>query len=181
MSLATILETVAGLLLVFFVPGYALCRATFPEWRLRGPGALRRLVETLTVSFVLNIVLTVLVGYALLSLAPGGFQAFWTDPVLEACLLGVAGAGFVAAAFRGAFSREVPRPRPEARPPSGEEGAWELTLELERLRREERRIRHALRVPKGSVADEEALRARLREVEAQSTDLARRREAEYAE
>jgi hypothetical protein len=147
---------------------------------LRRPSALRRLVETLTLSFLLSIVLTVLVGYVLLSVAPGGFQAFWTDPVLEAALFAITVVGLGVAVARGAFSKEMPsRPGPEARP--GEEGAWELSLELDRLHQEERRLLHALRTPKRSPAETEALRERLHEVQAKRTDLVRRREAEYAE
>jgi hypothetical protein len=180
MSVLSIPDAVAGFLLLFFAPGYALTRALFPEWRLRPPSALRRLVETLTLSFVLSVVLTVIVGYALLSWAPGGFQAFWSDPVLEGFLFAITLVGLGAAAVRGAFAKEPPAP-PSDEPGSGEEGAWALSLELERLHREERRILHALRTPKQSASEADALRERLKEVQARRTDLARRREAEYAQ
>ncbi len=179
LSLANGPEAVAGFLLVFFVPGYALTRALFPEWRLKRPGALRRLVETLTLSFVLSIVLTVLVGYLLLSLAPRGFQAYWSDPLLEAVLFVIAAAGLVTAALRGAFGRGASVPSTSPSGP-GEEGAWELTLELDRLRREERRLVHALRRSPGTSGDNAALEARLQEVRERSADLARQRDAEYA-
>jgi uncharacterized membrane protein len=180
MSLLSVPEALAGLLLVFFVPGYALTRAVFPEWRLRPPHTLRVLVETLTLSFVLSLVLTVLVGYLLLSVAPGGFRAFWSDPVLEGALFALAVAALGIAAARGAFAKVAPAAPPKEDRP-GEEGAWELSRELDRLQREERRLRHDLRVSSGTPTETAALRERLREVQAQTTDLARRREAEYAQ
>jgi hypothetical protein len=179
MTLVGSLEAVVGGLLLFFVPGFFTSRALFPEWRLRGPAALRRLVETLTLSFVLSVTLTVLVGYLLLAAAPGGFQAYWTDPVLEAALAAVAVAAFGAGVLRGAYGREVPDRRP-TQPDAGGSGAWDLTRELDRLRQEERRLRHALRVSTGS-AEEHEIRERLTKVQADTDALRRRREAEYAE
>jgi hypothetical protein len=172
-------EAAAGVLLVFFVPGYALTRATFPEWRLRGPVALLRLVETLTLAFVLSVVLTVIVGYVLLAAAPGGFQSYWTDPVLEAALAGVAAAGFAAAWVQGAFRREPPA-SPAAEGGAGDEGAWELTQELEAIAREERRIAHALRTHTDDQKEEARLREELERLRARREALRQHREAQYA-
>jgi hypothetical protein len=180
MTLLGGLEAIAGGLLVFFVPGFFLTRALFPEWRLHGPAGLRRLIETLTLSFVLSVTLTVLVGYLLLTAAPGGFQAYWTDPVLEATLSGVAVTAFAAGVLRSAYAREAPEARPRAEPDPGGSGAWELTRELDRLGREERRLRHALRVSPGG-PDEREIRERLEEVRSATEELRRHREAEYAE
>jgi uncharacterized membrane protein len=180
MSLASPLEAVAGLLLVFFVPGYAVTRALFPEWRLVRPSVLRRLVEILTLSFVLSIVLTVLIGYLLLAVAPGGFRAFWTDPTLEVALLAVTVTAFAAAAVRGAFGA-VPVTPHTVKGAEAEEGAWELSLELDRLGREERRILRALRGASRTPDEESDLQERLRTVRARSLDLAREREARYGE
>jgi len=91
MTILSVVEGVAGGLLLFFVPGYALTKAVFPEWRVRGRNAGRRLVEVVTLSFVTSIGLTVVVGFGLLDLAPGGFSAAWSDPLLEAALAAVAG------------------------------------------------------------------------------------------
>ena len=180
MSILGGLEAIAGGLLVFLVPGFFLTRALFPEWRFRGSAAARRLLETLTLSFVLSVTLTVLVGYLLLTLAPGGFQAYWSDPVLEAVLAGVALAAAAAGLLRGAYAREPPAPWPSPEPDPGGSGAWELTRELDRLNREERRLRHALRVsPTG--ADGHALRQQLEQVRSEAEALRRHREAEYAE
>ncbi|MGA8303254.1 MAG: DUF1616 domain-containing protein [Thermoplasmata archaeon] len=175
---ANLPEVIAGALLVFFLPGYTVTRALFPEWRLRGPGAYLRWLETVALALVTSVVLTVLVGYVLLAAAPGGFQAYWTDPVLEVSLSGVALVAFTAGWVRGAYRREPP-PSPAVAEESGEEGAWELTRELERLGREERRLAHALRTSKGP-GDEERLRDELARVRAERDHLRERREAEYA-
>jgi hypothetical protein len=172
-------EAFAGLVLVFFLPGYLLTRATFPEWRLRGREAFLRLLETLTLGFVLSVVLTVLVG-TLLLLTPGGFQAYWSDPVLESVLAAIALVAFVAGWFRGAYHRETPPAPVPGAGGSGEAGAWELSRQLEALGREERRLRHALRVG-GQPANETArLEAQLVELESRREALRREREAEYA-
>ena len=172
-------ESVVGGLILFFVPGFFVARALFPEWKFRGPGALMRIVETVTLSFVLSLVLTVLAGYVLLSAAPGGFQSAWSDPVLEAILAGVAVVALGAAIARGAFSRAGPTV-PRAASDAGEYDAWELSRELERLGREERHLEHALRATHGT---EEArqIREHLEQVRAKTDELRRRREAEYAE
>jgi Protein of unknown function (DUF1616) len=173
------LETIVGGLLVFFVPGYFTTRALFPEWRLRGPTAPRRLVETLTLSFVLSVTWTVLVGYLLLTTAPGGFQAYWTDPVLEGVLAGVSVVALGAGVVRGAYGRTMV-PSARAEPDPAGSGAWELSRELDRLEREERRLRRALRSSVGSDKERD-LQDRLATVESQTEELRRRREAEYAE
>ncbi|HTT73778.1 MAG TPA: DUF1616 domain-containing protein [Thermoplasmata archaeon] len=177
MAVVAAFEAVAGGALVFFVPGYAVTKALFPDWRVRGAERSLRLLEIVTLSFVLSVVLTVLLGYLLLVAAPAGFQSYWSDPALEVGLAVVAATGLVAAVARGAFQRVPPAPRaPE--PSGGEEGAWELSRELERLAREERRLEHALRVH--GAADAAELRARLDEIRAQRDSLAASREAEYA-
>ncbi|MGA9840161.1 MAG: DUF1616 domain-containing protein [Thermoplasmata archaeon] len=171
-------EAVAGLFLVFFLPGYALTRAMFPEWRLRGPAAFLRLVETVTLAFVLSVGLTVLAGYLLLTVAPGGFRAYWSDPVLEAVLAGITVVAFVAGWVEGAYRREPPSTH-VADGGLGDEGAWELTRELDRLGREERRLNHALRtlaVP----SDEPRIREELTQVRARREELRQVREVEYA-
>jgi uncharacterized membrane protein len=178
MTGATLPEAIVGFVLVFFAPGYAVTRAVFPEWRLRGPEASRRLVEIVTLSFVLSVVLTVLVGYALLAAAPGGFQAYWSDPVLEVTLAAIAAVVAVAAWARGAFGR-VPVGMPEAEA-SAEEGAWDLSRELDRLDMEARRLRHQLRTGAPDPGERDRLAARLEEIRAESAELARQREGEYA-
>lgn len=180
MSAISPIETVVGGLLVFVLPGLAVSRALFPEWPLTGPLALRRWVELLTLAFVLSVVLTVLVGYFLLVGAPGGFRAAWSDPVLEEALAAITVVAVVFGYFRGAYRRGPPVPT-RAVPPAPEEGAFELTRRLDRLNREERRIRHALRTGTKDEGERHRLAARLEELRAEGADLARQREAEYAE
>ncbi len=179
MTLLGLAEGVAGGLLLFFLPGYAVTKALFPEWRVRGPEGGRRLLETVTLSFVTSIGLTVVVGFGILDLVPGGFAAAWSDPVLEATLAAVALVGFVAAFFRGAFARTPPA-TPATVGAAGEEGAWELSRELERLGRDERRLEHALRVSAQSPAEVTRLTTELQSVRAERDALRRKREDEYA-
>jgi hypothetical protein len=178
MPTANLPEAITGLLLVFLVPGFTLTKALFPEWRVRGPEGLRRLVELVTLSFVLSVVLTVLVGYVWLVSLPGGFQASWSDPGVEATLAGISVVGFVAGYLRGAYRREAPpsptvRGEPEADP-------FELTRLLDRLAREERRIQHELRVRVRDEHERGRLERRLEEIRAETAELARRQEASYA-
>jgi uncharacterized protein DUF1616 len=171
-------EVAAGLLLLFFVPGYTLAKATFPEWRIRGPGATLLLLEIATLSFVTSIVLTVLVGYFLLTAGPAGFQADWSDPVLEAILAGIAAVGFGIGWARGAY-RRVP-PAPSAPEPPDERGAWELVQELDRLHRDERRLQHDLRRAGSDAAESDRLRRELERIRSEAAALRARRESEYA-
>ncbi len=175
---AAVWEVVVGVPLLFFVPGYTIAKATFPEWRVRGPTALRRALEIGTLAFVLSVVLTVLAGELLLAAAPGGFQANWTDPVLESVLAGVALVGLLAGWLRGAYARAAPTP-PVPEPDAGEEGAWELTRRLEELGREERRLRHDLRVSDAPEAQRAAIRAEIDRLVGEQEALGREREAAY--
>jgi hypothetical protein len=163
---------------VFFVPGYTLTKATFPEWRMRGSAALLRLLETFTLAFVLSVVVTILVGYLLLAATPGGFQAYYRNPVLEASLAGVAVVGFAVGWYRGAY-RRVPPPRTASEAQPGSEGAWELSRELDRLGREERRLNHELRTRSSGSAEESVLRENLERIRARREELRTYREAEY--
>ncbi len=177
MDLVGGLEAVAGGLLLFFLPGFAFTRAVFPDWRLRGPGAARRALVTGTLSFVLSLVLTLLVGYALLTVRPGGFVASWCDPVLELALLVVAGVAGAVGWWEGAYAKVPPPPR-RLEEDSGNEGAWELSRARDRLGREERSLAHRLRVgPHPEAASD--LKARLEEVREERERLQREREAEY--
>ena len=180
MSGTTAVEAAAGLLLVFLLPGYTTTRAIFPEWRVRGPGAWRVGLEVVTLSFVLSLGWTLVLGYLLLAGAPGGFQASWSDPELEVGLLVVTLLAFVAGWRVGAYATEPP---PSAAPAqSGEEGAWELTRHLDANAREERRLEHALRVGPSTEAPGPAeLQRRLDELHAEDDRLRQDREHEYAE
>jgi Protein of unknown function (DUF1616) len=173
-------EVVIGLPLVFFVPGYTVAKALFPEWRVRGSLRWRRLLEIATLAFVLSVVLTVLVGGLLLAASPSGFQASWSDPEVEVILGAVALVGFVAGWVRGSYGREPPSVRtPEEEP--GAEGAWELQLRLDELAREERRVRHRLRAGGVSGAERSNLEGDLERLRGEQESLGRSREAEYGQ
>jgi hypothetical protein len=176
---ASPLEILAGLLLVFALPGYAITRATFPEWRLRGPDALLRAVEIGTLSLVLSVTVTILVGFVLGNLPGSFFQAGWSDPLLEAVLGAIAAVALVAAVLRGAF-RRVPPSAPAPEPAPGEEGPLALARELEADRREVRRLRHALRTLKADDPQRIHLEEELHATERRAQERLAAREAEYA-
>lgn len=172
------LLAIVGGLLVFVLPGFAVSKATFPEWRAWGPpegwvGTVRLAASSL----VLSVALTVLVGFGLLN-SPGGFQASWSDPMLEVILAAITAVGLAIGLLRGGFSRR--RPDPPVPPPApGDEGAWALLRKLEANRRRQRQLRHLLRVG-GGEHPPQALEEELRRLEGEARRLAGEREAEYA-
>ncbi|HTP53543.1 MAG TPA: hypothetical protein VML94_01070 [Thermoplasmata archaeon] len=179
MGAVDLLEAVVGGLLLFVVPGLALARGLFPEWRFRGPDGPRRALETATLALVLSVALTVLVGSALLGLAPGGFAAAWGDPVLEAALAAIALVAFVAGVVRGAYSKVPPRAPAGAEEPGGE-GAFALTRELDRLHREDRALARRLRAARDDGPEASEIDRARTEVAQRIDGLERGREEEYA-
>ena len=176
---ASPIEILAGLLLVFALPGYAITKATFPEWRLRGPDALLRAVEIGTLSLVLSVTVTILVGFVLGNLPGSFFQAGWSDPLLEAILAAVTAVALAAAVLRGAFRRVAP-PRPAPEPAPGEDDPMALARQLEADRREARRLRHVLRNLKADDPERARLEEELTEAERRAQERLAAREAEYA-
>jgi len=169
-------EAILGGALLFFLPGFTVTRAIFPRLRLRGPDRLRGALETVTLSFTLSVVLTVLVGFALLRLSPGGFEAGWTDPLLEACLGAIAIVALAVGLLEGSYAAVPPPPPP---PEPGSEGAWELTRELDRLGRQERTIVRQLARARSDPQATGELQRRLDEVRSKARALEERREDEY--
>lgn len=174
---AELAEYWLGGALLFALPGYAWSRALFPEWRLRGPTALDTAVRLGTLSFVWSLAILVVVGSALSEIPSLGFSAAWSDPRLELLLAGLTLIGFAVAALRGAFSAPV-EPAPRASAP--EDSSPLPTLrQLDRIAREESRVRRALRrSPAGSEG-----RARLEEelgrLRARSEEIRRARQEDY--
>ena len=171
-----LLDAVVGLLLLFVLPGFTITKAVFPEWRVRGDDALLRATELGTMTLTVSAALVVLVGFGIENGTVAGFSATWSDPVLEAALAVIAVAAFAAGWIRGAYRREPPA-APSTEPVPGEAGAWELLRELDALRREERRLLHALR--HASSAERPGIEARLAEVRAGAERRRTAREEEY--
>jgi hypothetical protein len=176
---ASSLEAAVGLLLIFFLPGFGLTRAIFPEQRVFRPLSLRTLVEQLTGSLVLSIVATILVGFGWLGSSVGA-QATWSDPRIELSLAVVTVAALAAAAARGSFARTPPA-GPRLEPNAGQEGPLELLRRLDELAHEERRLLHRLRTAGEGTPEGKAVRGELDRVRAEAETVRRRREAEYAE
>jgi hypothetical protein len=172
-------EAVGGGALLFFLPGFVVAKALFPERRVRGPEGLTWAVELAALALVLSVVLTVTVGYVLLVGAPGGFSATWGDPVLEAALVAIAVVALVAGWLQGAYARVPPVRRTVPVEPGGG-GAWELSERLDRLQREQLTIERQLRrTPAGEQATAVELRARLGHLREEAEGLRAAREAEY--
>lgn len=171
-------EALAGLLLLYLLPGLAVTQAVFPEWRFRGPQAVERAVTTGALAVILSASLTIVVGFALTGL-PSGFSAAWSNPVLEEILAAIALVAAIVAWRRGAYARTPPAaPTPE--PGSKEVPGWPTIRTLEQLHREERRLRHALRAG-GDAAASARTRSRLEEVRAQIEEVRTDRGRELAE
>ena len=179
MDLVSPLLAVVGLLLVFFLPGYLVAKALFPEWRVRGPRGAIRAVELVTLGLILSVALTILVGFGLLNGAPSGFSASWSNPVLEGFLLAIAIVALVVGLLRGAYRPEPPA-GPEPEPAPGATDGWGLVQRLEAIERERRSLRRALRgSAPGSPASTE-LEGRLTALEREATEIREAREKEYA-
>ena len=176
---ASPLEILAGLLLVFALPGYAITRATFPEWRVRGTEALLRAVEIGTLSLVLSVTVTILVGFTLGALPGSDFQAAWSNPLLEAVLAAITGVALGTAAVRGAF-RRAPPPAPPTEEIRGEDAPFDLLRALEADRRQARRLRHSLRQMRPDDPQRTVLEEELGAIERRSKEHLAAREAEYA-
>ncbi len=169
-------EAAIGFLLLFVLPGFTVTKAVFPEWRIRGEDALLRATELGTLTLTVSAALVVLVGFGIENGTAAGFQATWSDPVLESALAVLAGVAFAIGWVRGAY-RRAPPAAPPREPVPGEEGAWELLRELDGLRREERRLRHSLRT--AGTAERPRLEERLAEVRAERARRTSAREEEY--
>ncbi len=168
-------EVLAGLALVFVLPGFAIGRAVFPERRLLRPFSLYRITEEAAMALVLSVAVTILAGFAWLGTSTG-VEPGWSDPILEATLALITLAALGVAAARGGF-RRLPPAAPAPDPAGGLGDPMEIVRDLERLHRTERRLLHELRVGGG---DPDAVRRELDEVRAEIARRTADREAEYA-
>jgi hypothetical protein len=166
----------AGLLLVFVLPGFAMARALFPEWRFRGELGLTRAVETVTLTLVLSVSTTILVGFMLLN-SSAGFSAVWSDPLLQITLVSITAVCAGLAWGRGAFSH-VPPAGPVPEPLGGEVGGAERLAMAEHLARRSRRVRHQIRA-RPSPSELARLEAELSLLDEEARQMGEAREAEY--
>jgi hypothetical protein len=173
------LEPIAAGALFFALPGLALTRALFPEWRIAGPLALTRAIETATLGILLSLTLTILVGFGLTFGPTQSFPAGWTNPLLETILAAIAGLALVVAVLRGGFSR-TPPPAPALEPAPGADSPEAVFRELARLRHEASGVRRELRRRGQRPEDVAELRSRLQAIDAEVERLQERRSAEYA-
>ncbi len=170
-------EAALGLLLVYLLPGFGITRALFPERRVFRPWSAKELLEQTTASIVLSVGTAILVGYAWLGTTTG-VRAGWNDPLIELTLAVIAAAALAVAGGRGSFSREPPRGPPHT------DGVTEtdpmvLVHELEALSREERVLRHRIRVAGPGSNEAEPLAQELARVRAEAARLRAGREGEY--
>jgi hypothetical protein len=175
-----VVEAVAGGLLLFVVPGFAVAKAVFPERRLRSPGGVRWAIELAALALVLSVVLTVVVGYVLLAAAQGGFSASWSDPLLESGLAAIALVAFVVGVLEGAYARRAPA-RPASATEPEETDPMALARRLDLLQRQRRALERDLRrLPPGDAEEGERLRRRIERLAAEEQELREHQEAEYA-
>lgn len=172
-------QAVAGVLLVFVLPGFTIAKAVFPERRLRGADGPIWGIELVAMTLVLSVVVTILLGFALLVGDPAGFAADWSDPALEAGLAVVSGIAAAVGIVRGGYSAVPPPARP-LEPAHGAEGAWEEIRAMEGLVREERRWQHRLRTRGATSSEREKLQGELDAVRAEIRRRREAREADYA-
>jgi hypothetical protein len=169
-------EIALGLALLFFLPGFAVSRALFPEWRFRGGWI--RVTEILTLSLILSVALTILIGFTLGNLPGALFQASWSDPILEVILGGITIAGLAGAWVRGGLARVPPAPlRGPAAP--GPDRPFELIRALDQLASQERGLRRRLR--HSAATERPRLEVEIRELQRRQATLLSAREADLAQ
>jgi hypothetical protein len=152
MSLASVPFALGALALFFFVPGYLLVKALWPEKRWKGPEAPITALEMVTGGFLASLGLFLVIGFALGN--TGVFQAGPSDPLLEEILLGLSVLFLVVGWVVGAYRKEAPAAPSFVEPPGpGEEDLGPVLDQFQRWNREERDLRreiHRLRREGGS-------------------------------
>lgn len=168
-----------ALLLYFFVPGYLLVKALWPEKRWKGPKAEITAVEMVTAGFLSSLGLLLVIGFVLGN--SNAFQASAADPLLEEILAALSLVFLALGWFRGAYAREPPQVPSFVEPVSpGEEDLASTFGRLESLLRDEREAQRSLRQARREKAPSEdlrALEARVEEVRAKRRRAQQEREA----
>lgn len=163
-----------ALALFFFVPGYLLVKALWPEKRWAGPGAPIVALEMVTGGFLASLGLFLVVGFVLGNTS--SFAAGPGDPFLEEILLGLSAAFFVVGWFLGAYRKEAPATPSFVEPPApGEADLGPVLDTFQGLNREERELRREIHRLRREGGKPEELAQRREELEAVR---GRRRQAE---
>lgn len=170
-----------ALALFFFVPGYFLVKALWPEKRWRAPhGGPMVALELVVGGFVASIALLVLVGFFLGN--SGNFAAGPSDPTLEEILTVLSVLFLAAGWWRGAYRAEPPPPSTLVAPPlAGEEDVGPLFRRLEVLTQEEhRRAREVRRAERSGAprVEVERLKSELEELRGQRRQVEQARQRE---
>lgn len=172
--MVNVLFALGALALFFFVPGYLLMKALWPEKRWRGPDATIVAIEMVTGGFLASLSLFLLVGFVLGN--AGEFEAGASDPLLEGILAGFAAIFFVVGWFLGAYRREAPPAPSFVEPPApGEEDLGPILDRFQAWSREERELRRELHHLRRSGGDPKEVERVTQELE---TLKAQRRAAE---
>lgn len=137
---------VLALALFFFVPGYLLVKALWPEKRWRGAGSEGSItaIEMVTGGFVASLGIFLLVGFALGN--AGDFEASPSEPLLEGILAAFALVFFLLGWVRGAYRADPPPAPSYVEPPApGEEDLIPTLKKFQDWGREERRLQREIR------------------------------------
>lgn len=167
-----------GLMLIFFLPGFAVTRALFPERRVFRPPSGKVLVEQLTSSVILSVAITILAGYVWLGTSVG-FQVTWAQPRVEESLAAISGVGLAVAAARGSFARRTPQ-GPDLPPEAGHSDPMALIRQLDELARRRRSLQHQRRIAGGDSPDSASIDEAIRRIDDEDRALRAQREEEYA-
>lgn len=174
MSAENVPFALAALALFFFVPGYLLMKALWPEKRWKGPEATIVALEMVTGGFLASLGLFLLVGFGLGN--AGDFEAGASDPLVEGILAAFALVFFLAGWFQGAYRKEPPPAPSFVEPPGpGEEDLGPLLDQFQTWSREERDLRREIHRLRREGGDPQELERRTEELEALK---AKRKEAE---
>jgi hypothetical protein len=166
-----------SLALFFFLPGFFLMRALFPERTLAGPHGPLHVVESVAGGVFLSVALTILIGFGLGN-GPGTFQATPTEPWLQLGLAAITLIGLAVAWQRGGLSlAQSSRSLSEDAPETREAHDLDLWLrEMQGIGREEARLRrHRDLARRRGMTTEPELEARLQELKERRRQLERQR------
>ena len=176
------LFAVGAIVLFFFLPGYLLVKALWPEKRWRGPQGAITAVEMLTGGFVASLGIFLIVGFVLGN--TGQFYASPSSPTLEGILAVLAVIFLALGWIQGAYRKDPPPAPSFVEPPlPGEEDLEPMLGRFQEWAREERRLQrevHRARREGAPSADRARLEEQLQELRAVRRKAERTREEELS-